>query len=151
MYVPNIFSEKRKCWDSIDSFLSLHNPRNIIIAGDLNVTLAAEEKKGGSPVRDQAREWVEDIILNWDLMDIKPPIGKFTSTNKRLGPGHIAACLNRFLIQAEFLISGLLATSKILPNCTSDHKPILLELSSEPNLGPIPFHFSPLWLLQENF
>ena len=78
MYVPTLYYEKRKCWDSIDSFLSLYNPRNIIIAGDLNVTLAAEEKKGGTIVRDQAREWVEDIILNWDLMDIKPPSGKFT-------------------------------------------------------------------------
>ena len=43
-------------------YLSMHNPDNIIIAGDLNVTLAAKEKKGGSPVIDPAREWVEDII-----------------------------------------------------------------------------------------
>ena len=144
MYVPNLFSEKRSCWDSLDLFLSQHSPRNIIIAGDLNVTLSIEEKKGGSIVRDQAREWVEDIILHWDLMDIKPPSGKFTWSNKRLGPGHIAAHLDRFLIHSNFLSSGLLATSKILPNCTSDHKPILLELSSDPTLGPIPFHFSPL-------
>ena len=30
MYVPTLFSEKRNCWDSIDSFLSRHIPRNII-------------------------------------------------------------------------------------------------------------------------
>ena len=78
MYVPTLSSKKLNCWDSIDSFLSRHIPRNIIIAGDLNITLAAEKKKGGSIVRDQAREWVEDIILHWDLMDIKPPSGKFT-------------------------------------------------------------------------
>ena len=151
MYVPTLFSEKRSCWDSIDLFLSQHRPRNIIIAGDLNVTLATEEKKGGSIVRDQAREWVQDIILNQDLMDIKPPSGKFTWSNKRLGPGHIAARLHRFLIHSDFLTSGLLASSKILPNCTSDHKPILLELSSNSTLGPIQFRFSQLWFLQENF
>ena len=58
LYVPAMFSEKRSCWDSIKTFLTLHNPENVILAGDLNITLAAKEKKGGSPVRDPAREWV---------------------------------------------------------------------------------------------
>ena len=49
-----------------------------MLAGDLNVTLALSEKKGGTPVRDPAREWVEDIMLDWDLEDIKPSKGKFT-------------------------------------------------------------------------
>jgi hypothetical protein len=109
------------------------------------------EKKGGSPVRDPAREWVEDLILDWDLEDIKPAKGKYTWTNKRLGLGHIAACLDRFLVQSTFLTLGLVATSKILPNYVSDHKPILLDLSSEKNLGPIPFRFSPIWIHQEGF
>jgi hypothetical protein len=51
---------------------------NIIIGGDLNVTLIVEEKKGGSIVRDPAREWVEDLMLDWDLEDMKPSNGKFT-------------------------------------------------------------------------
>ena len=72
LYVPNLFYEKQNCWDSLESFLNLHNPRNIILAGDLNIMLATDEKKGGSPIRDQAEEWVEDIILGWDLLDIKP-------------------------------------------------------------------------------
>ena len=70
VYVPISLAEKRICWDSLKSYLSMHNPINIIIAEDLNVTLATEEKNGGSPVRDQAREWVEDIILDWELEDI---------------------------------------------------------------------------------
>lgn len=115
------------------------------------MTLVAGEKKGGCPVRDQAREWVEDIILGWDLLDIKPSSGKFTWSNKRLGPGHIVACLDRFLVHSDFLILGLLASSKFFPNCSLDHKPILLDLSSDVNLGPILFRFIPLWILQEDF
>ena len=151
LYVPVLLAEKRIYWDSLKYFLSMHIPKNIIIAGDLNVTLAAEEKKGGSPVRDPAREWVEDLILEWDLEDIKPPRGKFTWTNKRRGPGHISARLDRYLVQSSFLTFGLLAASKILANYTSDHKPILLELSLGENLGPIPFRFSHLWIQQEGF
>ena len=110
----------------------------------MNVTLALLEKKGGSPVRDPAREWVEDIIMDWDLEDIKPNKGKFTWTNKRVGPGHIAAWLDRFLVHSSFLTLGLFTTSEILQACTSDHKPISLSLSSGEKLGPIPFRFSPL-------
>eukprot|EP00253_Pinus_taeda_P034931 PITA_34931 len=120
-------------------------------SGDLNVTLALDEKKGGSIVRDPAREWVEDIMLGWDLEDIKPSSGKFTWSNKRIAPNHIAARLDRFLVHTSFLTCGLMASSKILPNLTSDHKPILLELSLDINLGPIPFRFSPLWIQQDGF
>eukprot|EP00253_Pinus_taeda_P001787 PITA_01787 len=151
IYAPVLPSEKNLCWDSISSYLSLNNPDNIIIAGDMNVTLAANEKRGGSQVRDPAREWVEDLILGWDLEDIKPSSGKFTWSNKRVGPNHIAARLDRFLVQTSFLTCGLTASSKIFPNSTSDHKPIILELSTEENLGPIPFRFSSLWLQHEGF
>jgi hypothetical protein len=39
---------------------------------------------------------------------------------------------------------------KILSNSTSDHKPIMLVLSPQRNLGPIPFQFSPLWISQKD-
>jgi hypothetical protein len=71
----------------LKEFLSSHQLENIIIVGDLNVTLSLGEKKGGSIVRDPCREWAEDIILDWDLEDIKPPRGKYTWSNKRTGPG----------------------------------------------------------------
>ena len=115
----------------LESFLDLHHLENIIVAGDLNVTLAANEKKGGTLVRDPSREWVEELILGWDLIDIKFVKGTFTWTNKRSGLGHVAARLDRFLVHSSFLSLGLLASSKILPHCTSDHKPILLELTIE--------------------
>lgn len=151
LYVSILLDEKKYCWDSIEAFLSLHRPENLIIAGDLNVTLDVNEKKGGSIVQDPSREWVEDTILGWDLVDIKPSNGNFTWTNKRLGPGHIAARLDRFLVHSNFLTLGLHGSSKILPNCVSDHKPILLDLSVDENLGPIPFRFSPLWVQQDGF
>ena len=110
LYVLVLFLEKRSYWDALKSFLSMHSPENVIIAGDLNLTLVASEKKGGSPVRDPAREWVEDIILHWELEDIKPTWGKSTWSNKRLGLGHIAAHLDRFLIQSSFLTFGFSAS-----------------------------------------
>lgn len=151
LYVPILFSKKRDCWDLLREFLSSHQLENIILGGDLNITLALEEKKGGTHVRDPAREWVEDIILAWDLEDIKPTQGKFTWSNKRLGPSHIASRLDRFLVQSSFLLFGLKVSSRIMAHSTSDHKPILLEFSKDQNLGPIPFRFSPTWIQYEGF
>ena len=148
---PRIAFRKKECWNTLESFLNSQRLENIILAGDLNVTLAANEKKRGTPVRDPSREWVEDIILGWDLIEIKPVKGKFTWTNRRIGPSHVAARLDRFLVHSSFLSLGLLASSKILPHCTSDHKPILLELALDQDLGPIPFCFSTLWIQHEEF
>jgi exonuclease III len=56
IYVPVLLAEKRDCWKLIQDFLHLHHPENLILAGDLNLTLSSQEKKGGTPVRDPLRK-----------------------------------------------------------------------------------------------
>ena len=55
-------TEKRDYWKSIQEILSSQKLENIILVGDLNITLNAKEKKGGSIVRDPLRETVEDVM-----------------------------------------------------------------------------------------
>ena len=88
---------------------------NIILVGDLNVILNQAEKRGGSLVRDPIREHVDDLILDWELTNVIPPKRKFTWTNKRLGPGHISARLDIFLIQDSFPLLGVNITYNIMP------------------------------------
>jgi len=95
--------------------------------------------------------FVEDLVHQWDLLDFKPSKGLYTWKNNRAGVDHILACLDRFLTQSSFLQERRLISSKILPKMTSDHKPILLNLEEEENMGPIPFHFIPLWIDKEGF
>jgi exonuclease III len=151
VYVPVNAGEKKFCWDSLRDLADEGVLENIIIAGDLNISLSQSEKRGGCIVRDPAREWVEDLIQDWDLLDVKPSRGKYTWSNKRVGPGHIAARLDRFLLQSSYLLLGIDVKMKILSNSTSDHKPIMLVLTPQRNLGPIPFRFSPLWISQKDF
>ena len=68
------FRKKKDCWQSIQEVLASQRPVNLILAGDLNITLSAKEKRGGSIVRDPLRENVEDIMRVWDLEDIKPAV-----------------------------------------------------------------------------
>ena len=48
-------------------------------------------------------------------------------------------------------MDGNVITSKILPKFNFDHHPISLSLEKEEDLGPIPFHFSPLWIERVGF
>eukprot|EP00253_Pinus_taeda_P023862 PITA_23862 len=75
----------------------------------------------------------------------------FTWSNKRIGPSHITARLDRFLVHSSFLLLGLDACVHILPCSTSDHKPIKLTLRAHVDLGHIPFKFSPLWIKEPKF
>lgn len=101
--------------------------------------------------RDHFLPFVEDLIQQWDLLDFKPKTGLYTWKNNKIGMDHILARLDRFLLRSTLLSEKKIISTKILPKLTSDHKPILLLLEEEENLGPIPFRFIPLWADREGF
>ena len=45
LYVPVNHNEKRECWSSLTDFLVSNSPVNIILVGDLNISLAPNEKR----------------------------------------------------------------------------------------------------------
>eukprot|EP00253_Pinus_taeda_P015209 PITA_15209 len=94
VYAPVSAGEKKICWEFIRGLADSEDLVNIIIAGDLNLTLSLAEKRGGSIVRDLTREWVEDLLQDWDMIDIKPSLGKYTWSNRRLGPDLYATSKN---------------------------------------------------------
>jgi hypothetical protein len=68
--MPNNYWEKRECWETLMKIRDLGTQENCIIAGDFNITLHQGEKKGGSSIRDQFKEHMEDFISNLDLFDV---------------------------------------------------------------------------------
>ena len=50
VYSPVNIREKKKCWETIKHQADLISMENVIIAGDLNLTLHSSEKRGGSIV-----------------------------------------------------------------------------------------------------
>ena len=46
----------------LSEFLEFSFPINIILAGDLNINLAPNEKKGGLHGKDFMQEYVEDLM-----------------------------------------------------------------------------------------
>ena len=126
-------------------FLEFSSPVNIILAGDLNITLAPNEKKGGLRGKNHMQDYVEDLIQALDLIDLKPKTGCFTWSNHRVGVASILARLDRFLVHST-LMDDKIISSKILPKIMSGHHPISLLFEFEENLGPISFKFNPIWI-----
>ena len=84
IYAPTLYREKQYCCN----FFFLFKTLSMLKAPSqqaISIQSWLRGKKGGSQVRDQFREKVEDLILDWDLVYIKPKKGKYT-TNTRLGP-----------------------------------------------------------------
>ena len=65
--------DKKSYWESVRDLANEIQMINVILAGDMNITLSQEEKRGGSIVRDPVKKWVEELI-----QDIKPLKGKYT-------------------------------------------------------------------------
>jgi len=130
-------------------------PRNltpkIILDGDLNIVLKADERKGVFFGNHTLRNQIEVIIEQQDLLDIKPKKGRYTWSNKLSADSHIAARIDRFLIHSNLLLEGKIVASRMLPNLALDHKLIMLSFEEEENLGPIPFRFNPLWIKNHGF
>ena len=103
LYVPVNNLEKKECWLSLSDFLVSKSPTNIIIASDLNITLAPNEKKGGIHGKDHLQDTIEELIQFWELIDLKPKTRCFTWSNQRVGAASIF----------ERLIEGIIVNSYI--------------------------------------
>jgi len=137
--MSNNSAEKVECWNTLLSLRNLNYSRNCIIAGDLNIIQNSVEKRGGIFGRDPSRENLEEIIMDWDLLDIPPQHGKFTWSNIHTSPGHIVARLVYFLVHNSFLHQNASIKSYVLPSLILDHNPISIHLQSLPSYGPLPF------------
>ena len=110
---------------------------HLIYAGNINTTLSQNERKGDSQVHDLGREFMADLIVVVEPIDVKPNGGNITWRNKMVGPNHITTRLESFLIGSSLLVCYFSLSSCILPWYGFDHPPISLTLSPYGNLGPI--------------
>ena len=82
IYGPTIHAQKDSFWKSLEEQCEGKSLLPYFIAGEFNVTISAEERRGGTKVKDPFGEKLEDLISLWSLSDIKPKNGTFTWSNK---------------------------------------------------------------------
>ncbi|GLU19133.1 hypothetical protein SLE2022_353980 [Rubroshorea leprosula] len=149
-YLVNIYSPcdlvaKRSLWENLSNTISSHKG-NWCIAGDFNAIRSLQERKGGTSVRREIREFNDFIEMN-GLVDL-PMIGRKFSWYRP--NGHYMSRLDRFLFSEEWLVKWTDLKQWGLPRSLSDHCPILVRDEAR-NWGPKPFRFYNVWLQDPAF
>jgi hypothetical protein len=142
--------EKRRFWTLVvDS--RLLSIKNLIIAGDLNLTLSSGETWGGSASAGSLDGFFKALFQNKNLIDIEP--GKVVPTwrNGRSGSDAIWKRLDRFLVSEDLLSSVGLYRSWVEYPFVSDHAPMIIQLEISPLFKAYPFKFNSQWLVDQNF
>ena len=82
VYGPTHYRDKTTFWEDLNKLKDVLHGKDLIIAGDFNITKSQFEKRGGKKVRDPFGENMQDLMEDLDLQDI--PLGneKYTWTNK---------------------------------------------------------------------
>jgi len=107
LYIPKNCKDKYKCYKSLMNLKYSKFSMDCIILGDFNVTIRNFEKGGGRISRDYFRENLEDLIRDWDLMDVNLIKGRFTCSNKIMVFFRITTRLDCFLVHRNLLLQHL--------------------------------------------
>jgi hypothetical protein len=143
-------SDRRAFWDLVadSGLLSLDN---LILAGDLNITLSSDEVWGGSNSPGSLADYYKLLLQSKNLVDLRPDKVVPTWRNGRLGAHAIAKRLDRCIISEGLLSSSGLYRSWVEYPFISDHAPIILQLEILPKYRAYPFKLNPLWLIDEDY
>ncbi|XP_026416134.1 uncharacterized protein LOC113311518 [Papaver somniferum] len=146
VYGPNKHQERCCFWEELDNVCRLWDlPR--CIRGDFNTVLCCGEKKNCSKVTKSMKSFAS-FIEKHELIDLPLKGARYTWSNNQSVP--IMCRLDRFLLSPSFELKFPLASQLAKPRPTSDHIPLILDLS-DPSWGPSPFRFEILWFLENGF
>jgi endonuclease/exonuclease/phosphatase family metal-dependent hydrolase len=106
----------------------LFRKKNIILAGDLNLTTSSSEIWGQKDTSDPLSVFFKSIFQRNSLIYVIPNNPLLTWKNGHEGTESISKRLDRFFIVEELLASSQKYRSWVQLPFLSDHAPICLEL-----------------------
>jgi hypothetical protein len=143
-------SNKPYFWNQLANSGLLSLP-NLILGGDLNFILKAEEHWGGSFQPGPTEATYREIFATNNLIDVQPLCLMPTWRNGRTGSEAIARRLDRFFIAEAFLTSQILPATWVEYPFFSDHAPVLLKLIPPALHRATPYKFNYHWLQRADY
>jgi endonuclease/exonuclease/phosphatase family metal-dependent hydrolase len=137
-------------WDRL-ALGGLLDTKNLILAGDLNFTIGADEVWGASAHLDKLADYFKDLMLAHHLIDLAPVAPTPTWKNGRGGLDLISKRLDHILISEDLLREmGRYRAWVELP-FVSDHASVVVQFDYQPFPLAFPFKLNPTWLIEDDF
>jgi hypothetical protein len=125
--------------------------KDIIIAGDMNLTTSTEEIWGEKARPDPLSIFFKQLFTKNNLVDLAPVEVLPTWRNGRSGTDGIEKHLDRFLVVDGLITSHCRIHAWVDLPYLLDHAPICLQLGEAGDGASYPFKFNPAWLREESF
>jgi endonuclease/exonuclease/phosphatase family metal-dependent hydrolase len=125
--------------------------KNLIIAGDLNFTVSANEVWGSKARLDPLVECFKETFKALGQVDIAPSLYAPTWCNGRGGSKGIAKRLDRVYMSEELVSSVGRYRSWVAYLYISDHAPVVLHFYDGQHQIMDPFKLNPIWLEEKGF
>jgi hypothetical protein len=142
--------ERKSFWTTLanSGLLSL---KNLVIAGDLNLTVSTSEVWGGYVASGQLAGFFNSLFQTHKLIDVQPDKLVPTWRNGRSGTDSIAKRLDRFLVSEDLLLEVRLYRTWVEFPYVSDHAPIFCSWRTLSLQKAYPFKFHSQWLAEKSF
>ena len=124
---------------------------NLIMMGDLNLTLQSDEIWGSAARLDPLSCFFNDRFSNLHMVDIRPCPLIPTWTNKRCGGEYIGKILDRALVNDKLIDRWGTPRSMVMVSDVSDHMPISLSWNTWTFNKGIPYNFNRVWLKDDEY
>ncbi|XP_026438856.1 uncharacterized protein LOC113337381 [Papaver somniferum] len=147
VYGPNKPVERTDFWIELDDVYRYWSNLPWCIGGDFNTITKCDEKKNCRKITRSMLKF-NKFIVEHDLIDLPLKGARYTWSNGQSNP--VMCRLDRFLISPSFEQHYPLVSQLAKARPTSDHIPLLLDIS-DPTWGPIPFRFEVMWFLENVF
>ncbi|KAF5442493.1 hypothetical protein F2P56_035145 [Juglans regia] len=150
VYAKCAQKECKELWEHLCSISNVGVPW--VVLGDFNIICSNEKRVGGRSRPISAMEDFNECINNCGLIDFRLDGRQLSWCNGQLGMAISWARLDRVLVNNVFVSKFGEATVHLLCRRTSDHLPILLQLTSSfVRYGPAPFQFQNMWASHVDF
>ena len=144
------YSNQETFWDR-DELGGLLSQPNMVLAGDLNLTLNWSEVWGKKAHPDPLAPFFSHLFSSHQLVDIAPASIGPTWRNGRSGDDRISKRLDRFLLSSSLIDHLPQHRVWAYPSAISDHYPVILEWRENSSPCAFPFKFNHSWLAFDDF
>ena len=142
-YGPWVAQRRGELGKDISQLCSMFIEVPVLIRGDLNVTIAPEDRPNDRGGCDPGSAQFMDVLNQCGLQEMGPTDRRYTWR----GPT-TQSCLDRFLCSIELMESFSLALVNALPRPLSDHSPLMWNSNVE-TVKPPYFKLDRSWLHNE--